>query len=125
MYSLSHLLSNCSDFIEQKKDIEQLCNKITVIKDIRFSILFRPKYHCEIAGEGIEYSWGASKRYYRKEPLAMEKQTSNFKALVSTCIARINISMCRKFLRKARSYMLVYLHNKLKKEANGGATETL
>ena len=55
----------------------------------------------------------------------MKKQTSDFKALVSTCIARINISMCRKFLRKARSYMLVYLHNKLKKEANGGETETI
>jgi len=24
-----------------------------------------PKYHCELAGEGIAYTWGCSKNYYR------------------------------------------------------------
>ena len=57
-YSLSHILSNCSDFKNQKTDIEQLCEEISINKDYEAKILLTPKFHCEIAGEGVEYSWG-------------------------------------------------------------------
>jgi hypothetical protein len=38
-------------------------------RDATISILFTPKYHCELAGEGIEYCWGATKQIFRKLPL--------------------------------------------------------
>ena len=115
---MTYLLSNCSDFKQQKTDIEQLCDELCFNKDYNMFILFTPKYHCELAGEGIEYTWGASKRYYRKEPLAMKKQSKDFKLLVTTCIEKIDVAMARKFSRKARSYMLAYMHQKIEKENN-------
>ena len=57
-YNLSYLLSNCSDFKTQKTDVEQLCDEINHNINSNTSILFSPKFHCELAGEGIEYSWG-------------------------------------------------------------------
>ena len=43
------------------------------------------KYHAEYAGEGIEYSWGASKAVYRRYPLASKKRKENFDKHVSKC----------------------------------------
>ena len=62
-YSLTKLLSKCSDLIEQ------MYEEITSRNDYSANILFIPKYHCELASKGIEYSCGASKRIHRKEPL--------------------------------------------------------
>ena len=32
-----------------------------------------PKCHPEVAGEGIEYGWGTSKGWYRKQPLSQKR----------------------------------------------------
>ena len=68
------------------------------------------KYHAEYAGEGIEYSWGASKAVYRRYPLACKKGKANFDSLVAKCISRDLLTMdrIRKFSQRARSYMLTY-----------------
>ena len=65
-YSLSYLLSQCEDFKNEKKDIEYLCKEMGINSLCCIGILFTPKFHCELAGEGIEYSWGAAKRFYRQ-----------------------------------------------------------
>jgi len=72
--------------------------------------LITTKYHAEYAGEGIEYSWGASKAVYRRYPLASKKGKENFDKLVSKCISRelLTNDRIRKFSRRARSYMLTY-----------------
>ena len=61
-----------------------------------------PKYHCELAGEGIEYSWGWSKKKYRRQLYANKKGNSAFKELL------VNDGHQRKFLAKGRRYMLTY-----------------
>jgi len=47
-----------------------------------------PKCHCELAGEGIEYSWGCTKNYYRNIDLVQKKGKENFQAAVMTCLSR-------------------------------------
>jgi hypothetical protein len=67
-YVLTYLLSQCKDFKEEMCDLEYLTKELGG-RDATISILFTPKYHCELAGEGIEYCWGATKQIFRKLPL--------------------------------------------------------
>ena len=60
-YSLTHLISQCDDFKNEITDLEHLCIEVSKDSLNKSYILFTPKFHCELAGEGIEYSWGASK----------------------------------------------------------------
>ena len=52
-YSLTNVLAKCTDFIEEQTDLEVLCNEISNDSPCTLSILFTPKFHCELAGEGI------------------------------------------------------------------------
>ena len=72
--------------------------------------------HLELAGEGIEYSWGASKRVYRKQPIMKKKSVKNFESLVTSSLNSVTIKMARKFSAKARGYMLAYSHKKMQDE---------
>lgn len=94
---LLKLLSQCKDFSDQKTDLEQLCDEISAEIPNFVSVLFTPKFHCELAGEGIEYSWGASKRYYRRQPITMKRSTLNFERLVKDSINKVSTMMCRRF----------------------------
>jgi hypothetical protein len=70
-YSLSILMGNCTDFANKKSQLEYVCQSLGV------EALITTKYHAEYAGEGIEYSWGASKAVYRRYPLACKKGKAN------------------------------------------------
>jgi hypothetical protein len=59
-YALSYLLQQCMDFKNEKSDLEHLTAELSG-RDTTISILFTPQYHCEPAGEGIKYCWGAAK----------------------------------------------------------------
>ena len=110
-----HLLSECIDFKSEKSDLEHLASELSNNTN-KSSILFTPKFHCELAGEGIEYAWGAAKRIYRRQPLSAKRTFENFVALVKSSLASITIDTCRRFSAKARGYMLGYYHqNKEKK----------
>ena len=41
-------------------------------------IIVSPKYHYKLAGEGIEYAWGAMKRYFRRLPLEEKRTKKKF-----------------------------------------------
>ncbi len=71
--SLTYLLSSCKDFEEEESLLQSMGRKMGVLMD------HTPKCHCELAGEGIEYTWGSSKNYYRRLPLKEknQKKTSN------------------------------------------------
>ena len=113
-FSLEYLLNQCEDFINEKNDLEHLASELTIGRATnQISILFTPKFHCELAGEGVEYSWGASKRIYRKIPLSKKRSYFKFERQVKKSLAQININMCRKFSGKARGYMLGYFHQKV------------
>ena len=114
-FCLTHLLSECIDFKSEKSDLEHLASELSNNRN-KSSILFTPKFHCELAGEGIEYAWGAAKRIYRRQPLSAKRTFENCVALVKSSLASITIEMCRRFSAKARGYMLGYYHqNKEKK----------
>ena len=69
-----------------------------------------PKFHCEMAGEGIEYCWAFSKALYRRKPLASKKSRDTFKKLVKECTSAsiLKPAQCKKFSRRARQYMCAY-----------------
>ena len=113
-YSLNALLMKCTDFRTEVTDLEHLAREISTVHQL-ISILFTPKFHCEFADDGIAYSWGASKRYYRKQPFSKKKLFKNFENLVRWSIGRVTLQMCRRFSAKARGYMLAYHHKALEK----------
>ena len=39
-----------------------------------------PKCHCELAGEGIECSWGCAKNHYRRVSLKRKKSKDSFRS---------------------------------------------
>ena len=53
-------LQACPDFRDEKGMVQTLVEK----RGGRF--LITPKYHCESAGMGVEYSWRKAKQYSRK-----------------------------------------------------------
>ena len=109
-FSLKFILKNCSDFKNEKTDLEHLCNDLSEGCINKIGILFTPKFHCEIAGEGIEYSWGVSKRIYRKYSFQEKRSFQNFVKLVKESLDKVSIQMCRRFSAKARRYMVGYYH---------------
>jgi hypothetical protein len=46
------------------------------------------KYHPELAGEGIEYSWGCAKNFYRCLPLSEQKKNEKFMSSVRKSLAQ-------------------------------------
>ena len=67
------------------------------------------KYHCESAGEGIEYASGGGviKSRYRRIPLSQKKNLDHFRA------SFVSKERIRCFRRRARRYICCYyvLHN--------------
>ncbi len=70
-FSLKHLVANCTDFIEEESLLQSNGQKIGAIIDRM------PKCHCELAGEGVKYSWACSKNEFRKKPIRQKKKTKN------------------------------------------------
>ena len=66
-----------------------------------------PKFHAELAGEGIEYNWAHAKSYYRRVPVTRKKGRENFKALVGECISPAIMVLTKervqKFAARARA----------------------
>jgi len=78
-----------------------------------------PKCHCELAGEGIEYTWGCSKNYYRGLRLNDKRGKEKFKAAVAKFLDGeiLTTERVRKFSRRARKYVCTYY--KIAKEREG------
>ena len=84
------------------------------------------KSHPELAGEGIEYSWGRAKSVYRRAKLAQKKGKENFRSLVADCLSTdegrgmggLTKEMVRRFSRRARHYVLAYFYIENVQEKN-------
>jgi hypothetical protein len=61
--SLKYLIGNRKDFSEEESLLQLMGRKMGVLVD------FTPKCHCELAGEGFEFSWGCAKDFYYCLPL--------------------------------------------------------
>eukprot|EP00956_Cyclotella_meneghiniana_P036504 scaffold126502_cov47-Cyclotella_meneghiniana.AAC.1 len=103
--SLRYLMSNCTDFVNERCQIEHIAEKLGI------TVVITTKHHAEYAEEGIEYSWGYSKSLYRRHPLAAKQDKDSFHKLVDKCTSReyITIDMVRKFSKRARDYMQAYI----------------
>ena len=55
-WSLKYLMASCLDFAEEMTALQH------VGKELGVSVIISPKFHAEMAGEGIKYSWGISKK---------------------------------------------------------------
>ena len=98
------MMGKCTDFAEEVSQLEAIGKKLGC------SVIITTKYHAEYAGEGIEYSWGLAKCFYRRQPLSKKKKKANFFALVDQCLSQelLTKDMVRKFSKRARDYMLAY-----------------
>ena len=111
-YLLRDLMEKFSDFQDEPTEMEQLMTDLSsTSSDIpNAKILTSPKFHCEIAGEGIEYNWGLTKLYYRKIPLEDKISKSKFNEVVKTSIKHVTVKNSLLFAAKARRYMLAYMY---------------
>jgi hypothetical protein len=102
--SLKFLLGNCDDFINEESMLQYYGRLMGVV------VNQAPKCHCELAGEGIEYSWAASKNKYRRFPVGAKKGKEQFRNLVSECLSRqvITTTLAWAFSRRARQYICTY-----------------
>jgi hypothetical protein len=73
-------------------------------------VMFTPKYHCELAGEGIGYAWGFAKCRYRRIPIKRRRNKEGFLTCVSEVLSRdaISVDRIRRFSRRARRYVCAY-----------------
>ena len=102
-YSLSILMGSCTDFANKKLQLEYVCQSLGV------EALITTKNHAKYAGEGIEYSWGASKAVYRRYLLACKKGKANFDSFIAKCILRDLLTtdrICK--CRQAHSYIHLF-----------------
>ncbi len=56
-FCLVTLMSKCDDFANEVTQLQGMGTKMGV------QVLTTPKYHAELASEGIGYSWGVAKSY--------------------------------------------------------------
>jgi hypothetical protein len=85
-----------------------------------------PKFHCEFAGEGIEYNWAHAKAKMRATPLCEKKGRANFMKLVNKCICPETVltkARISKFAARTRAYICTYYH--LSREEAPSADESL
>jgi len=104
--SLLFLLSTCLDFAAEETALQHVGRKIGVL------VYITPKFHAEIAGEGIEYIWGVAKGVCRRKPLEFKKQgKEKFHVLVKKCVCSVNVlhvKRVRTLSRRARAYICAY-----------------
>jgi ribosomal protein L17 len=95
---------DCDDFINEESMLQYYGRLMGV------AVNRTPKCHCELAGEGIEYSWAASKNTYQRFPVGAKKRKEQFRNSVSECLSRqvITTTLVRAFSRRARQYICAY-----------------
>ena len=75
-FVLRTLMFEFTDFKKEKSAMEVLLEDLTTksLNNQKVEVLVSPKYHYELAGEGVEYVWAVLKKYYCSKPLE-EKNT--------------------------------------------------
>jgi fibrillarin-like rRNA methylase len=76
---LAAILANCKDFKDLETALEYLGTQLGV------TVKLTPKFHADIAGEGVKYSWAHSKSIYRRLSLSQKRGQEDFKQLVRDC----------------------------------------
>jgi len=103
--SYDYLLSQLTDFVNEKSLLQYYCEQLGVVVERS------PKCHPEIAGMGIEYTWGYIKNAYRRLSRKNKKNKQAFLKSLEFVMSREKLptDQVRKFCRRARRYMLAYV----------------
>ena len=101
-FVLRHLMSQCADFKEEKSAMEVLLDDLTnkTLNNQKVGLLVSPKYHCELAGEGVEYVWAVMKKFYRSKALEDKNTKKKFEKVVREAAECVKSSSVEKFFRK-------------------------
>ena len=78
------------------------------------------KFHAELAGEGVRYSWADAKAFYRRLPAR-----DSIKQLIMDCICPTNVltkQRIQKFASRARTYTCTYHHIEQKNTENAAGS---
>ena len=97
--SAKYVLANCQDFREENGAMEDL------IQFYRNIVLFTSKGNPEIAGAGIEYDWGVSKKVFRRTTNHVAKDCERDVRLL---LSRVTFQVAKNTAGKSRSYMRAY-----------------
>jgi hypothetical protein len=99
-------MASCLDFEEEEEALLQSTGR-----EMGVLVDWTTKCHCELAGQGIEYSWGCAKNSYRQVSLKQKRGKDNFKVVVRECLSREKVlatKQIRLFSRRARAYICAY-----------------
>ncbi len=96
--SLKHIISSCTDFEEELTMLQTMGQSMGVMIDRTL------KCHCEIASEGIEYSWALAKNHFCQILLEEKRGKENFLVSVRECISQATVTKERvqKFSKRAQ-----------------------
>jgi len=94
-FVLTDLLGACPDFKYEKSAMQKLAEDLSVLHSRKVELLITPKYHCELAGEGIEYGWGLFKKDFRRTPHAEKKGRERFETCVKRSLKRVIVLRMR------------------------------
>jgi len=110
-FVLRHLMSQCADFKEEKSAMEVLLEDLSKksLNNQKVELLVSPKYHCELAGEGVEYAWAVMKKYYRRKALEEKNTKKKFEKVVREAVQSVKQSSVELFAARCRRYMIAYL----------------
>ena len=98
--SMDDVLGGCPDFASETTAMQDLLEKRGHI------LVMSPKYHPEVAGEGVEYNLGYMKIGYRRK--FNDLKPKHLQANVERAVASVTLDLVRKFARRARDYMRAY-----------------
>ena len=95
-------LQSCTDFSNEKGALEDMVSSRGHV------LMMSPKGHPELAGVGVEYSWGKSKMHYRRnnDCVPAHLHANIVGALDSDTV--LPLWRIRRFARKARDYRCAY-----------------
>ena len=115
--SVYYFLRNCDDFKQEKSQMQHVLDD-----KLGSSLRMTPKYHPEIAGQGIKYAWGYSELRFRlhfndTQACNLEK---NVRAALGTNV--LTMEWIAKFARKAQDYKMTYLFLMEQSEPNKTCT---
>ena len=109
-YLLRNLMASCSDFKNELSAMELLCQELSAKGECKIELIVSPKYHPEIAGEGVEYVWGFIKKYYRSLSMKDKKGKKNFEEAIKKSVSQVNKNHVNRFAARCRRYMLAYMN---------------
>ena len=90
--------------------MEQLFDQLSEKGEPTLKMLTSPKHHCQLAGEGVEFSWGFMKRNYRNLGLNEKNTKEKFNKAVRSSVELVSVENLIMFAGRCRRYMVTYLN---------------